>query len=105
MTGDPDRPDAVAVGFERLLDEHGDADEIRTANPLFPDGVCDAYGLEAGDAFPTSLFVTADERRLGTRPVVTSERTVGDRPFGEADPFLRTLTGEEPDNADRSTGT
>lgn len=105
VTGDPDRPDAVAVGFERLLDEHGDADEIRTANPLFPDGVCDAYGLEAGDAFPTSLFVTADERRLGTRPVVASERTVGDRPFGEADPFLRTLTGEEPDNADRSTGT
>lgn len=97
VTGDPDRPDAVAAGMERLLAEHRDADEIRIATPLFPDSVRDAYGFGRADSFPTSLFVAASERRIGIRPIA-GKGHLGDRPVGEAAPFLWSVLPAGPEH-------
>lgn len=87
VTGDPDRPDAVAAGMERLLAEHADADVIRTTTPLVPDAVSSAYGFRSGERFPTSLLASG-AAVLGIRPLIDRQGTLGNRPLGETAPFL-----------------
>lgn len=87
VTGDPERPTAIAAGMERLLAEQAGADVIRIGTPLVPNSVLSAYGFRSGDKFPTSM-ATGEPSVLGLRPLIDGQRTLGTRPVGETGPFL-----------------
>lgn len=89
--GGPNRTDAVAAAVEGVLRDYGDADLLRTSNPLIPGSVLRAFGFHPDDRFPMSGLAEPSGLTLGIRPLVDGEWDLNGRPIRGAEPSLWTL--------------
>ena len=88
--GGPERVGALAAAFGRLLADCADADVVRVANPLVPDGILRTFGFYPDDRLPMSKLAEPSGLTLGVRPLLDGEWELNGRSIRAADPYLWT---------------
>mgnify|MGYP000085333974 CR=1 FL=1 len=88
--GGPERVDAVAAAFERLLADYRYADLARLDVPTVPREILRAYGFAPDDRLPMSKLAESTGLTLGLRPLVDGEWDLNGRPVRGAEPYLWT---------------
>ncbi|QSG11336.1 N-Acyltransferase superfamily protein [Halapricum desulfuricans] len=89
--GGPERVEAIAAAFERLLADYAHADLVRTSTPLVPEAVLRGFGFRPDDRLPMSKLAERTGLTLGIRPLLDDDWTLNGRPIRSAEPYLWTL--------------